>query len=156
MADVLRDAIDVAIADIDKEIGDPEDPLYYGRDVWCQFDVTPGWDTLAADDPKIVTNAVLRRLITERGSLLDDPDYGLDLRKRWHQAMSRQKREALALEIVAEARKDDRVERAIVNVEKLVGSDLQGLLASISLELKDIDGVFNLTFRISDRGLELV
>jgi len=82
----------------------------FGVDVDCKtdhgfvFGLTAGFDTLG--------NALIRRLITPRGGLFYDPDYGFDVRSYLNVALTRTKMGELTQGIEAECRKDNRVRDA--------------------------------------------
>lgn len=57
-----------------------------------------------------------RRLVTPRGSLLDDPGYGYDLRGRLNDNLTPADLAQLAVEVRAELMRDERVEEASVTV----------------------------------------
>lgn len=152
----FEDILVELLPDIDREVGAelPEDPLGYGKDVFCTDDVKPNWDTLDGDDPIVVVNAAFRRLITDRGQLLDDPNYGFDVRQAWNQATSDATLEQLETSARSEVLKDDRVEDATVTLTR-DPVDRTAVTFDLSLQLFDVDGTFALTFRVSERGVEL-
>lgn len=82
----------------------------FGVDIDCTtdhgfvFGLTAGFTTLG--------NALIRRLITPRGGLWYDPDYGFDVRSYLNVALTRSKMGELIQGIEAECRKDDRVRDA--------------------------------------------
>lgn len=88
----------------------------YGSDLSCVLDLTP--DALELDDQSrsAIGQATLRRLITARGTLPDDPDYGLDVRGMLNRGFPMQKLRDLSGQIRSEITKDDRIADAVVNV----------------------------------------
>lgn len=94
----------------------PEPPLQWGSDLSCVTDCTAAFDELFATSPRIVAQAVARRFLTPRNGLIDDPHYGLDLRSYCNRGTTQQDLRTLQSRCVAEARKDERVATADVNI----------------------------------------
>jgi len=91
----------------------------FGVDLICATDLDPGFRELAADDPRLVAEACLRRLQTPRGGLIDDPDYGYDVREILRTPMTRDQLAAVPARIRAELAKDDRILSLDVDVQQL-------------------------------------
>jgi len=109
MSDGVLEFIAAETAALTRLVPVPTGELGYGRDLSCVTDIT---ETLEEVDPFSVQGlgeALLRRLITPRGSLPDDADYGIDIRGYCNRALTRQDLLALEGEIRAELAKDDRV-----------------------------------------------
>ncbi len=87
-------------------------PNEVGVDVDCVTDVSPQFSL--AYGIRNLANALLRRLITPRGSLFYDPDYGLDLREYLNAALTDGEVGALAAAVGLELEKDERVASAQV------------------------------------------
>lgn len=87
----------------------------------------------------LVGQAIYHRLITPRGGLIDDPNYGLGLIEQLHQAKTPVQQRALVTQIKAEALKDERVERCDVTM-----ADLGGGRVDISLAIDCSAGPFKL------------
>ena len=88
----------------------------FGADLECGWDIDPMMVELHGDDPRIVTEACIRRLQCPRGALLDDPDYGLDVREFLRQPIDRVMQAAIPSMISSELLKDDRVKSVSVSV----------------------------------------
>lgn len=86
-----------------------------GTDLWCTDDLTETMKEVSG--LLCVAQAVFRRLTTPRGALLDEPDYGLDVRRFLHRALTRAERESIPGQIRQEILKDPRI--ATVDVEIL-------------------------------------
>lgn len=84
-------------------------PLGYGRDLDCVSDVTEAFTETEPESPLGIAQAALRRLTTPRGSLPDDRDYGFDLRAYANRGVSVAELRGLALSVVGEVTKDDRI-----------------------------------------------
>lgn len=109
----VQDVIDAEIATLTRVVDAPTGPLGYGRDLSCVTDLIelPNGE-LAEVDPhstRAIGEAIARRYITERGSILDDPDQGLNLRGRLNRGATRAELLELGSLARAEALKDDRV-----------------------------------------------
>src|SRR5262249_23081946 len=117
MNQTVLDAIEADLATIVREVDAPEEALAYGRDLVCTTDVT---DTLEEVDPEsaeAVAQAIFRRYLTPRGSLIEDPDYGLDFTGISNQGLAYDELRELADQAQAEAKKDDRVDHAEVTLD---------------------------------------
>lgn len=84
-----------------------------GVDVACIDDIQPTF-ALAAGVPNLAM-ALCRRLMTPRGGLFYDPDYGLDLRDYLNAGVTDAEMETLPEEIRLELEKDERVQSAAVD-----------------------------------------
>ena len=127
------------------------DPNHYGTDIGCgpagideTFSLVEGRQALI--------EAIVGRLETPRGGLLDDPTYGLGVTawvgKRADDAQIFAWEQALA----SEARKDDRVRQAKASLTPTAGGKLRFVLAISPLDGPD----FALTGQISDLALEIL
>lgn len=109
-------AIDAELGLLERIVVTPAEPFGYGTDVSLASDLSV---TLELVDPfatRGLTEAILRRLDCPRGALVDDPDYGIDLRANLNRGMTADAVRALAGQIRAEVEKDDRIDRATVVV----------------------------------------
>jgi hypothetical protein len=134
MIDVVRETIEAETALLTQEQDPSNAQLDYGKDIACDFDVDANWSELDADDPQVVINASVRRLITERGSNPDDPNYGLNVvayLSRPLKAVDIAELEGLAK---LELQKDDRVLLATVRAEL---TDLKTMALFVRLELNN-------------------
>ncbi len=107
----------------------------YGQDLDC-----PGsghgmaWGL--ASGPRNVANALSRRLVTPRGGLFYDPDYGFDTRDYLGVALTRGKLAELIQGVESECLKDVRVQSVVASV-KVVGNPSTELTLTLSLSLAD-------------------
>lgn len=95
---------------------------------------------------RCLANALGRRLITPRGGLFYDPDYGLDVRSYLHAAMSNAKIAELANDIEAECRKDPRVQ----DIAATVTFDAGARALTLQLVITDATGPFTDVLSIGD------
>lgn len=94
--------------------------------------------------------ALGRRLVTPRGSLVGDPAYGYDARA--HMNDDDPNTGAIALAVADELAKDERVQRAtaVVTFDELAGS------LTIVATVFTADGPFRLTLAVSSVTVELL
>lgn len=125
MSALVLDAIDRQIAELERVTTAPTGPLGYGRDLSCVDDITP---ELAEVDPRStrgIGEAAIRRLMTPRGGLPDDPDYGLDLRALLNRGVADREAREIAGRIRLEVAKDDRIDDLAVAVTMPAPSTLR-------------------------------
>jgi phage baseplate assembly protein W len=95
--------------------------------------------------PRVLAEAIARRLSTPRGGLFYDPSYGLDLRDYLNAKFGRGDETRLRAAIANECIKDERILSADATVSLNVA--LQTL--TLSLKLTTANGPFSLTLAIS-------
>jgi phage baseplate assembly protein W len=88
----------------------PEPPHGYGRDLSCVSDISPTLDEVDGFDLLAIAQAAVRRLTTPRGSLPDDPDYGIDIRSYLNVGITAAGITQAESEIANELAKDDRLD----------------------------------------------
>jgi len=114
----------------------------FGSEISCVQDIAA--DGRPAVGSLIVGEACMRRLITPRGRLIDDPNYGFDLSGYIHDDMGPRDIAALQVGASAECLKDERVLAADV---KAVLSG-QGIL-TVTVSLTTALGPFRLVLSVS-------
>lgn len=92
----------------------------YGRDIWCTNAISPGRTATGAT---LVEQAIYRRFITRRGTVIDAPSYGLDLRSFVQAKMTPSKLAAVPGMVRAEVEKDERILRGTVRVAATFDTD---------------------------------
>ena len=122
----------------------------FGDDITCDpEDGIPATFELVSGRAALV-QAILRRFQTRRGTLVDDPDYGLDLTdwvgKRTDTAQLLAWQQALQ----AEARKDQRVRSARARLTTPSG------VLRFTLALETAEGPFSLTVQVSEVSVDLL
>jgi hypothetical protein len=148
----LTDAIDEQIALL--SIVDRVAPTFlgYGTDLSCITDVTPNVDEVNPASPTAIGEAVLRRLITPRGGVIDDRGYGFDLRGYCNRGVTNADLRSIGARVRAECKKDDRVSDADVTITY---SDRR-LSVTIIVTPEDVTrDDFALTFFVTADGIEL-
>jgi FAD synthase len=87
----------------------------YGTDLSCLDDFTE--ECADASGLNLLAEALVRRLITPRGMVIDDADYGTDLRECIGLEQTSRNEARIVADVKAECEKDERV--LSVTVEKL-------------------------------------
>ncbi len=116
----------------------------FGRDTSATDSIQAGRTVTGA---RLVAQAIYRRLITARGQLLDDPDYGLSLTHLLGVELTRGAELALASRLRNEIEKDARVESTNVQITKTVGTrgDYE-----FAIDVTTAEGPFELVLAASD------
>jgi len=126
--------------------------LGYGTDLSCITDVTPNVDEVNPVSPTAIGQAVLRRLITPRGGVIDDHGYGFDLRAYCNHGVTNTDLRSIGARVRSECKKDDRVSDADVTMTYLD----RRLSVSILISPEDVArDDFALTFFVTPDGIEL-
>lgn len=119
----------------------------YGIDVSCITDLDPSFRLVSGQ--LAVGQAIARRLITERGTLVDAPSYGTDLRKYLGEPKSNAVLSRCGSDAEREAGQDERVASASATAS-YDGDDLK-----VNVELETAEGVFELVLAVSAVGISL-
>jgi hypothetical protein len=121
----------------------------YGTDISCVNDFAP--DGRITSGRHILAEAICRRLITPRGRLIDDPNYGFDLTGYTNDDMSPGDIAAMRVGIEAECLKDERVSAAVATASLAAG----GILA-VGITLTDGNGPFSLVLSVSATTISIL
>lgn len=123
----------------------------YGFDLSCVSGLTA--ELRVVRGKRLLAEALVRRLITPRGMLIDDPNYGTDLREYIGHEFTRASLARMKAEIQAELEKDERV--IAVNV---VRADFLAATRTLALELAIEAGeeTFPLVVNITDVSVTLL
>lgn len=108
-----------------------------GIDYGTDLDCPGGGHGLAwglASGPRNVANALSRRLVTPRGGLFYDPDYGFDVRSYLGVALTRGKLAELVQGAESECLKDVRVQALVATVD-FIGNPSASLTMSFAVTL---------------------
>lgn len=117
MSDVVRDQIAAELALVERVVERGSDELaQYGRDLSCVFDIYADLREIAPDDPQALVERVARRLITEPGTLFDDPDYGYNVAALLNRGITASQIALIESSIEQEAMKEDGVLSVDVSV----------------------------------------
>lgn len=151
---LVTDTIDAEIATLERVV-EPPTSLAYGRDLSCVTDlVLTTTGELAEVEPATraaIGEALARRLITPRGALIDDADYGFDVRGYCNRGIDADGLRELSARIRSEVTKDDRVD----DVTVAVSYNAPTSTLAIRLQIAAVDpalGTFALTFTVSNES----
>lgn len=125
MPDETRNLIADGIAALQRLATTPPAPWLYGRDLVCIDDLTA---TLEETDPASyasLSQDIYHRITTERGSLVDDPDFGEDVRGYLSAATTERELLSISGRLEAEILKDDRVSTVSVDMALTPGTSAQ-------------------------------
>lgn len=100
---------------------------------------------------RALAEALWRRWTTDRGGLIDDPNYGENLTDHINDDMSPGDVQRALLAAMVEARKDER----IVDIKGEVKLGADGVL-TMTFEIDDGAGPFSLTAAVSDVTVDLL
>lgn len=149
---VVSDQIDLQIAALPVLPRVAPLTLGWGVDLWCVTDVTERMSEVDPNRPTAVGQAVVRRYITPRGGLIDDANYGFDLRGFVNHGTTEETITQLSGQIRAEAVKDERVADALVDLT----FDSKLMAVSLTLSLSDPNAApYDLVFFVTADGLAL-
>lgn len=112
----ILDDIKTQIAELSREVADPDPPLGYGADLRCVSDLRDDLAEVRPNSPEGIGEAILRRWTCPRGQNADDPDYGRDVRAMLNRGMTKTDLLAEAGLLRAEAEKEDTVETCEVSL----------------------------------------
>ena len=122
--------------------GNPALPVY-GHDLSCTTDIDPG--AAEVDGITSLAQSLLRRLITPRGTLIDDQNYGFDLSGYLNDDLSASDLARVGSGVDAEMIKDERVLRSASTVTVLS----QGVLSVATLVTPSLGPTFRLVLAVS-------
>lgn len=141
---IVSDAIAEFTAELVQLVDTPTGDLGFGSDLSCTDDLTEDAAELPGDSPLAIAQSNYRRLRTPRGTVRDDPDYGIDLCMFLHEPMTPSRQIEVGGIIRSELLKDDRNESVDVT---LTPRGLRDLDISIRGTLA-AGGTFSLTMAL--------
>ncbi len=103
-------------------------------------------------ETQLMLEAIARRITTPRGSAIDAPDDGIDVRDFLSASLSREYLASIQMIVRAEILKEERVLEAIV----LVTFSQAAKALSIRIQGYGADGPFRLTIAVSAATIELL
>jgi hypothetical protein len=95
-------------------------PVGYGHDLSCTTDLDPSM--LEVDGLQCLSQALFRRIITPRGTLIDDPNYGVDLTGYLNDDLGPADLARIGASVDAEFAKDERVFRSSTTITFLLNT----------------------------------
>lgn len=139
--------------DVAQQVPTPAPPFGYGTEIWCESHLDPSRE-VDGQTMLALAQAVVRRLDCPRGRLIDDPDYGIDIRAELNRGTTAAAVNAMAARIRNEVTKDDRVSFARAKVTPSpTGSSLR-----IRIEIRAVDprlATFSLTLAVTSADVVL-
>ena len=125
----------------------------YGHDLACTSDLTA--NMAETDGLTTLAQALYRRLITPRGGLIDDPNYGFDCTSLLDESVTQRTLAILASQIDAELVKDERVGSSKTTGQYTPGPGNAGRYVASTL-VTTADGPFRLVLSISSVSVEIL
>lgn len=150
MNNTVKDALAADLATMTRVVEVPSGNLGYGRDLSCVVDFASDYSEVDPQSTRALAEALIRRSITPRGALLDDRDYGTDVRGMLHIGVDANRLRMLGGQLRAEYLKDDRVDEATVTV---AATDPSARSLRITATIAPADPAladFSFTFAVSD------
>lgn len=151
---LLRAAIDAGLADLDRVMDAPTGALGYGTDIVWTSDLVEPMSDVDPTSTAAISQALIRRLDCPRGRLVDDADYGLDVRGYLNRGTTTAEINALAGAIRNEVEKDDRVVSATVTVSPSSTGDAFAVSIRIVPASSERD-TFTVTLAVTSSALVL-
>src|SRR5262245_60329956 len=121
----------------------------FGTDIRCLFDLDPLFGVVFAREN--LAQALVHRLTTPRGTLLDDPAYGIDTRAYVSESLTAARLYQLKVDLETELERDERIQTADTTLTPLAGDRLR-----LSLVLSTKEGPFTLVLAVSALTVELL
>ena len=119
-------------------------------DIDCSTDLSPGMGLV--EDSTAIKQAIVRRLMTQRGGLWYSEAYGFDIRRMLNAPMTKKTVWKIQAAIYAQAMADERVKVARCIVEWIY----QTSTLRVNLALQTDLGPVNMTMEISDLTIALL
>lgn len=120
----------------------------YGTDLSCVVDLDAGLAEVTGNT--LLAQALARRLITPRGGLLDDPNYGYDLTQFLNADIGPTDLASITAAVNAELLKDERVLSASVTVT------FAGTVLSVTAQINAANGPFSFVLAVSNVTTQLL
>lgn len=154
MSPAVSEALAVSLATLVQLVPTPVEPFGFGRDLWCTTDLHPQLIEVDENSEQAIGQAEFRRLITERGTLQDDQEYGFNTIGLLSAALTPADIRAAEGSISAECQKDDRADATTSTVTS--SNSLRTL--DIAVRITPTDPTLNdisLTFAVTSGGAVL-
>jgi len=146
---IVATSISEGLAQLARILDAPVPPFGYGSDISCERDLDPAMAEVDPLSALALAQALVRRLDCPRGALVDDPDYGMDLRAELNRGTTTRDLNAIAARIRSELTKDDRVSSVKVTVSY---ADLVAREMTVSIVVTPVDatiGGFSMTLAVT-------
>ncbi len=121
----------------------------FGTDISCFEDMDPQASEVSGYE--LLAQAVFRRITTPRGMLIDDEDYGIDVRSLLHKGMTEREIAAFPGVVRQEILKDERIARCTVELKRTTIENWQMTIVAEAGE-----GPFSLVVGVADAAVSLL
>lgn len=113
MNSTVQRALARGLASMARDLEPSASPWAYGEDISCGFDLNLG-ETVSGND--LLRESQIRRLDCPRGGLVDDPDWGIDVRGSLNEGTTREELATLAARVRTELARDPRIATVAVTL----------------------------------------
>ncbi|MBA3841093.1 MAG: hypothetical protein H0X39_00460 [Actinobacteria bacterium] len=144
----FHDALAISMAELTQSVTPSTGELGYGTDLACVTDLSADLAEVDPLSPSAIGQALVRRLSTARGTLIDDPNYGLDVRGFCNHGVPVKDLRDIGGAIRLELVKDDRVQDVTVTVTQPYQTGLKVVIVVVPAVIGLAP--FDLTFAIAD------
>jgi phage baseplate assembly protein W len=120
----------------------------FGSDISTFPDLDPTFTVITG--PRVVVEAVARRLTTPQGSLVSDPNYGFDVRQLLHADLDARSEARAVAAMQAQAEADERILSATVTLTR------SGETLAIRVRLTTQEGPFAFTLSVGAARVALL
>jgi hypothetical protein len=107
--DETRSLIAAGLTALTRQATTPPAPYGYGRDLKCVTDLTTSLEDTNPKSVESLAQDLFHRVTTERGTIVDDPDFGDDVRDALSGGLTPAALAAIGGRVELECLKDDRV-----------------------------------------------
>jgi hypothetical protein len=146
MTDEVAAILAEETAALERIVSTPEAPFGYGSDLVCFDDMTENADETDPESTESLQQDSYHRVTTERGSVPDDPDFGIHLARYANKPCTRADLRDLESTIVNELEKDERVDSVVATVAQPSLSTLRIVIRVTPLDSKK--NAFTLTIAV--------
>jgi hypothetical protein len=147
---IVTDKIAAYTAELARVVSVPTGDLAFGSDLSCTDDLTADMAEVPGDSPLAVAQANFRRLTTARGTVPDEPNYGLDVREFLNHGLTRKSLQEIPGQVRGELTKDDRNDASALSVEMVIAADFKSF--DLVVRAQAAAGPYSLTLAVSDAG----
>lgn len=120
----------------------------FGTELSCTRDIDPNGSMTTG--PRVVAEALYRRLITPRGRVIDDPNYGSDISQFVNDDTTKQSLVGVQAAVISECIKEERVLLVTCNVVLL------NSMMTVTIKFTTADGPFTLVVSASQTSVTLL
>lgn len=146
------------LSQMTRQVTPPVAPFRYGSDMSTRgsnySDIPDDFGEVSPDTYQGVAESIVRRLLTPRGGLIDDPTYGDGVISLLHHGVTVQEVAGIRQRIEDEIKKDDRIDTVVVEVSPVPEPLSTGhMQISLTVTANDKDQSFDLVLSVDGTGL---